>query len=147
MKTQKEYMRSQIANLFGQDFNPGNWNAGIVKVGDDLVLLVTLNKTRSQLGGKYDDRFIDASTFHWQSQTRTTLASSAGQILTGQAPGKVHLFVREHKLRGGRACPFTYIGQPKCLAHEGEKPISITWGLRNALTPRLCEKFNLGSGE
>ena len=37
-----EHMREEIPPLFGESFNPGNWNAGIVKVGRGLVLLTTL---------------------------------------------------------------------------------------------------------
>src|SRR6056297_2744596 len=45
---------------------------------------------------------------------------------------EVHLFVRSSKLRGKTAAPFTYPGQPRFMAWEGEGPITIECELPRA---------------
>lgn len=126
----REYMREDIPPLFGQAFNPGNWNAGIVTLDKDMVLLTTLKKGSLSAGNHYEDRFISPTRMQWQSQTRTTQASRHGQILRGQMPDhRVHLFVRSEKLRGKTAAPFLYIGMPRFSGWHGERPITIDWDL------------------
>jgi superfamily II DNA or RNA helicase/HKD family nuclease len=126
----REYMREEIPPLFGQVFNPGNWNSGIVPLDKDMVLLTTLKKGGLSAGNHYEDRFLSPERLQWQSQTRTTQASRHGQILSGQLPGhRVHLFVRSEKLRGKTAAPFLYIGVPLFAGWHGEAPITIDWDL------------------
>ena len=125
-----EYMREEIPPLFGQTFNPGNWNAGIVTLDKDMVLLTTLKKGSLSAGNHYEDRFLAPGRLQWQSQTRTNQASRHGQILSGQLPGyRVHLFVRSEKLRGKTAAPFLYIGVPRFAGWHGEAPITVDWDL------------------
>lgn len=126
----REYMREEIPPLFGQTFNPGNWNAGIVPLDKDMVLLTTLKKGSLAAGNHYEDRFLSPSRLQWQSQTRTTQTSRHGLILSGQVPGhRVHLFVRSEKLRGKTAAPFLYLGVPHFSGWQGEAPITIDWDL------------------
>lgn len=126
----REYMREDIPALFGQIFNPGNWNAGIVPLDKDMVLLTTLKKGSLSAGNHYEDRFLSPSRLQWQSQTRTTQASRHGQILSGRVSGhSVHLFVRSEKLRGKTAAPFLYLGVPHFGGWQGEAPITIDWDL------------------
>ncbi|MDF3608339.1 DUF3427 domain-containing protein [Paracoccus sp. DMF-8] len=126
----REYMREEIPPLFGQTFNPGNWNAGIVMLDNNMVLLTTLKKGSLSAGNHYEDRFLAPGRLQWQSQTRTNQASRHGQILSGQLPGhRVHLFVRSEKLRGKTAAPFLYIGVPRFAGWHGETPITINWDL------------------
>ncbi len=125
-----EYMREDIPPLFGATFNPGSWNSGIVSQGNNLILLTTLNKGSLASGNHYEDRFLSPSRLQWQSQTQTRQASKHGQIFSGKSPGhNVHLFVRSEKLRGGKAAPFLYLGQPRFSSWHGEKPITIEWDL------------------
>lgn len=126
----REYMREDIPPLFGATFNPGSWNSGIVSQGNNLILLTTLNKGSLSSGNHYEDRFLSPSRLQWQSQTQTRQTSKHGQILSGSFPGhNVHLFVRSEKLRGGKAAPFLYLGQPRFSSWHGEKPITIEWDL------------------
>lgn len=137
----REYMREDIPPLFGQTFNPGNWNAGIVMLGKDMVLLTTLKKGSLSAGNHYEDRFLSPNRLQWQSQTRTTQASRHGQILSGQRPGhRVHLFVRSEKLRGKTAAPFLYLGVPRFAGWHGEAPITIDWDLPQPV-PRHFRKM------
>ncbi|MDZ7811013.1 MAG: DUF3427 domain-containing protein [Arhodomonas sp.] len=116
-------MREEIPALFGHEFNPGNWHAGHV-VLDDIpahVLLVTLNKQGKNADHRYHDYFIDETTFHWQSQNATTPTSKRGrEIIEHEQRGiAIHLFVREPRLSGGKAAPFTYYGRMRYRGTRG----------------------------
>ena len=129
-----EYAREEIAPHFGTRFDPGTWNSGIVRLPKDLLLLTTLKKDSLSVGGHYDDSFVSASLFRWQSQTQTRRDSQIGRILSGEDKDtRVHLFVCASKLRNGKAAPFRYCGQPKFVSWEGEKPITVQWALSESV--------------
>ena len=140
----RAYMREDIPPLFGAAFNPGNWNAGIVRVGVDLVLLTTLNKGSLSSGNHYEDRFTSPTRMQWQSQTQTRRESEQGLTLSGQKPGaRVFLFVRGEKMRDSRAAPFIYCGQPKFISWKGERPITIQWELSDPIPAHLHQMLGL----
>lgn len=125
--------REEIPALFGQEFNPGSWNAGhvILKEPRTHILLVTLSKQGINPDHQYQDYFIDGHTLHWQSQNNTTPESRRGReiIQHDQLGIPVHLFVREAKLAGGKAAPFTYYGRVRYVRHYGSAPMSVIWRL------------------
>lgn len=48
-------------------------------------------------------------------------------MIQGTEPGaRVHLFVRNGKLRNGRSALFLYCGRPRFEAWTGEMPITVT---------------------
>ncbi|HHJ18884.1 MAG TPA: DUF3427 domain-containing protein [Gammaproteobacteria bacterium] len=129
----QEFMREEIANLFSEEFNPGNWNSGHVVLNDKKVhvLLVTLNKQGKGKDHRYHDYFVDERHFHWQSQNSTTPQNKRGrELIEHERLGiDVHLFVREHKLRMKKAAPFRYYGPVHYQKHEGSGPVSVVWTL------------------
>ncbi|WP_300783834.1 DUF3427 domain-containing protein [Enhydrobacter sp.] len=130
----KEYARAEIPALFGASFNRGSWNAGMVLTGRNLLLLITLKKGNLAAGNQYEDHFIDPQTFQWQTQSQTTRTSRHGRIISGVEAGHhVHLFVRPSKLRSSTAAPFIYCGQIGFAKWEGEKPITVTSRLPQAV--------------
>jgi hypothetical protein len=134
----ESYTREEIPPLFGTIFNSGSWNSGIVRVGNDLILLTTLNKGDLMAGNHYQDRFLSDRRMQWQSQSRTLQDSSHGRILSGKEIGqRVHLFVRGDKLRNSKAAPFIYCGTPRFVNWHGEKPITITWELPESVPEHL----------
>jgi hypothetical protein len=140
-----EYMREEIPPFFGQAFNQGSWNAGIVKIPTGLVLLTTLKKGGLAHGNHYEDQFLSDRRMQWQSQTSTKQESERGRILSGRMPGKeIHLFVRSSKLRGTTAAPFTYVGQPHFMRWQGEAPITIEWELPESVPAELHRIFGIG---
>jgi len=139
----REYMRQDIPALLGETFNKGAWNAGVVPYRRGLVLLVTLDKGGLARGGEYEDGFESAQVFRWQSQTRTRRDDRHGRILSGRDPGEVHLFVRRHKVRNGRAAPFRYCGRPVFLSWEGDQPITVRWRLPEPVPPHLFRVFGI----
>ncbi|MEY4765496.1 MAG: hypothetical protein RI907_2169 [Pseudomonadota bacterium] len=130
----QSFMREEIPSLFGTTFNPGNWNVGHVVLADQQahVLLVTLNKQGKAAEHRYVDRWIDAQTFQWESQNKTSPESSKGRgLIHHQREGwTVHLFVRDGKLTNGKAAPFTYHGAVNYLKHEGSEPMKVVFQLR-----------------
>ena len=96
--------------LFGT-FNPGSWNVGHVTLPQQTPMCCwsPLNKQGKAQAHRYHDHWIDAHTFHWQTQNSTTPSSKRGQeIIHHQAKGiSLHLFVRgAKKAAGGKAMPF-----------------------------------------
>lgn len=140
----RPYMREDIPPLFSTTFNPGKWNVGIVRAGNDLVLLTTLNKGTLANGNHYEDKFSSPTRMQWQSQMQTRRDSDHGLTLSGQKPGsRVFLFVRGEKMRDSRAAPFIYCGQPKFLSWEGERPITIQWELADPVPVHLHQMLGL----
>lgn len=137
-------MREEIPPLFGASFNPGNWNSGIVRLSRDLILLTTLKKGSLSAGNHYEDHFLGPDRMQWQSQTQTRRESAVGKMISGSAAGaRVHLFVRSGKLRGDKAAPFLYCGQPEFEAWEGEAPITVTWRLRDSVPMHLRKSLGI----
>ncbi|MFV1877773.1 hypothetical protein [Nioella sp.] len=54
----RRYQRKDIPPLFGARFSPGNWNAGIVRLDNTLILLTTLKKGGLTAGSHYEDHFL-----------------------------------------------------------------------------------------
>lgn len=130
------FTREEIPALFGESFNPGNWQAGHVNLTDKKahVLLVTLNKQGKSEDHRYLDHWIDATHFHWQSQNSTTPVSKRGQeIVEHQRLGiSIHLFVRESRLSSGKAARFTYYGLVRYSSHTGSGPMNVVFELEGA---------------
>ncbi len=133
----QSFMREDIPNLFGEEFNPGNWNSGHVVLSEQNahILLVTLNKQGKAEDHRYADYWIDENTFHWQSQNATTPSSKRGrEIIEHKKDGrKIHLFVRENKLFAGKAAPFLYFGPVDYVSHQGSEPMSVIFASENKI--------------
>lgn len=129
MAVGQPFLREAVPALFGEQFNPGNWNVGHVVLNDKKVhiLFVTLNK-QGQVGNhRYLDHWVDEHTFHWQTQNATTPDNKRGQEIIGHEKLGItmHLFVRDTKLQGGKAAPFLYVGKARYQSHTGSAPMSV----------------------
>jgi len=94
------YKRSDVAALYGQEFNPGNWNSGHVSIPGHAILFVTLEKSdQMSHGADYVDHFEGPDTFIWSSQNSVGPDSKKGrEILDSLSTGtQVHLWVRQKK--------------------------------------------------
>lgn len=126
----REYRTEEIPLLFGEAFKDGNRGKGIMRYQNRLVLTPTLKKAGHTAGAMYSNAFLSADRFQWQSQTQTRRDDQHGRMISGADPhSQVHLFVRNGKLRNGKAAPFLYCGQPVFEGWDGEKPITVTWRL------------------
>ncbi|MCM0082962.1 DUF3427 domain-containing protein [Geomonas sp. Red32] len=127
----RPFIREDIPALFGEAFNPGNWNVGHVVLKDRPihVLLVTINKQGKAQQHRYHDYWMDEHHFHWQSQNKTSPESKRGrELIDHEKMGiAIHLFIREGKLAGSKSAPFTYYGEVIYLRHKGSQPMSVEW--------------------
>ncbi len=127
----QSWLREEIPELFGETFNPGNWNSGhvVLKLQNVHILLVTLNKQGRAASHRYIDHWIDEHTFHWQSQNSTSPSNKRGrEIIDHQKLDiSIHLFVREARLAGGTAARFVYFGPVVYRSHIGSEPMSVVF--------------------
>ena len=143
----REYLREDIPPMFGAAFSPGNWNSGIVRLDRDLILLTTLKKASLTMGSHYEDHFLGPDRMQWQSQTQTRRDSQIGRMIEGaEAGSRVHLFVRNGKLRNGKAAPFLYCGRPSFVSWEGERPITVIWRLSDPVPAHLRTSLGILGG-
>jgi superfamily II DNA or RNA helicase/diadenosine tetraphosphate (Ap4A) HIT family hydrolase len=140
------YSREEIPPLFGFEFSRAVWNVGYVNRSGHMFLLVTLNKAGHTEDFQYEDRFLSAGVFQWQSQNRTTQKSTHGQDIRLHVEREiaVHLFVRRGKKSpDGRSAPFIYCGDVEYQSWEGESPIAVRWRLREELPQRLRQSLGV----
>jgi superfamily II DNA or RNA helicase/diadenosine tetraphosphate (Ap4A) HIT family hydrolase len=140
-----EYSRADIAPLWQLPFEDATWRqSGFIWTGTHMFLLVTLEKQGMREEHQYQDRFLDAEHFQWQSQNRTPQGGKVGQALRHHHDRgiAVHLFVRRFpKTQRGKAAPFMYCGDLDFQSWEGEKPITIRWRLTKPLPGQLLRNF------
>jgi hypothetical protein len=146
----KRYTRVQAAEAFGYEFNGAVWNTGCVTRdngdGPQLFLFVTLDKASNgyfEECHEYNDGFKDSQTIRWQSQNRTSKASTTGKRLLGHEDATIHLFVRHQKKDGSTSVPFVYFGEVTANKARGEKPITIWFGLHNFVPGELRSEFSV----
>ncbi len=135
----KTYHRREMASLFGQEYSRA-WDVGFLSRPPYLILLVTLDKSALPAEHRYQDRFLSANHFQWQSQNRTTQHGKHGQQIQhhGEQGLEVHLFVRKSsKTAAGKAPPFYYCGQLDFDSWQGETPITVAWTLRSSVPEPL----------
>lgn len=110
------------------------------------VFMVTLNKSDKDYSPTtmYKDYSINEELFHWQSQNATSDTSPTGQryINHRQMGTKVLLFVREFKKDELGTAPYTFLGTANYMKHTGNKPMSITWHLDDAIPAKYLKKTN-----
>lgn len=143
----RSYMREEIPAAFGLPFNPRVWQQGFVWQGGQIFLLVTLEKKGMPEAHRYADRFVSRDHFSWKSQNRHAQAGKHAQAMRHHAEREipVHLLVRKQGKIGSKAAPFVYCGKLDFISWDGEKPITVEWKLREALSETLSELFGLAS--
>jgi hypothetical protein len=127
----ERYSREEIPPLWGLVFNR-SWQQGFLVRGSHVFLLVTLEKKDMPADHRFEDKFLSAARFQWQSQNQTRKESGHGQIIRHhkQKGFEVHLFVRPTRLLRGKAAPFHYCGDLEFDDWgEEEKPITVWWRL------------------
>lgn len=116
---------------------------GVLAFYDEKIefLFVTLDKSSGfSVRTAYHDYAISPTLFHWQSQNSAGPNTPAGaRYLAGGRDGwTFQLFVRETRDEAYRA-----LGPVTLVSAEGEKPMSITWELRNPLPARLFRRYSV----
>ena len=101
------------------------------------MLLVTLDKQAAVAEHKYEDEFLSPSECQWQTQNQTRRDGKHGKLIRKHEAleKQIHLFVRKRPKRANsKAAPFLYCGELQFERWEGERPITVWWRLREALT-------------
>jgi hypothetical protein len=113
--------------------------------GNDVFLLVTLDKGGHGAEFQYKDKFLSPTLFQWESQNRQRRDSEQGRMLRDHtARGiKVHLFVRRQKRDATGVGRFVYCGPVQFQDWEGDQPITIRWALSGAVPERLRQEVEL----
>lgn len=150
----QKYTRRQVAEGFGDTYNRGRWDSGIVRLEDASIIFVTFEKTgRDPFNSEiviyhYGDRFLAPDLLLWQSQlSMETEGKKAQRVLDFSAAATpVYLFVRRIEKNAGRTLPFVYCGRMRPVYSYGERPITAIWRLENPLPPGLMEALCPGSG-
>ncbi len=112
------------------------------------LMFVTLNKDASSFAShiRYRDHALSPDLFHWESPNNWRQHTSAMLKCIGVGPGASRhrlLFVRERS-SGGVEGTFRCFGQVDLEGElEGERPVALTWRLRQPLPEVIFEATQL----
>jgi hypothetical protein len=114
------------------------------------LFFVTLEKAEKHYSPttRYRDYAISPTLFHWESQSTTTIRSKTGQryLKHAERGSNVLLFVRQAKRDAGRTQPYVFLGPADYVSHVGERPIAITWRLREPMPAELFQQARVAVG-
>lgn len=137
------YSREEILAALGwtaEGRSPATMREGVAwcpAVNAD-AFLITLKKSDTDYSPTtmYRDFALSSELFHWESQSTTSATSPTGQryINHRQSDSHILLFVRETKKSVfGDGAPYVFLGPADYVSHEGERPMAITWRLRQPM--------------
>jgi superfamily II DNA or RNA helicase len=145
-----KYTTSQVLAAFGyfNEEKAPEFREGVKYFEDKKtdIFFITLNKSDKDFSPStlYEDYAINERLFHWQTQSRTTEKSNTAQryIHHRKTGNRIALFVREYKKDNGYTSPFVFLGEAEYVRHEGDRPISFVWRLKEELPPMLVPVAN-----
>ncbi|MFA5669296.1 MAG: DUF3427 domain-containing protein [Balneolaceae bacterium] len=136
------YTRDQILVALGlSTINKMSHNREGVAQNRELnveALFINLKKSEEDFSPTtmYDDYAINEMLFHWQSQNQTSSESPKGlSYINQEEKGKtILLFVREARQDAdGFTQGYVFIGPARYVEHEGSRPMSIKWELKEPM--------------
>ena len=142
LKIHSRYTRDQILVAIGlstiKKISTNREGVALNKKQNLEALFINLKKSEEDFSPTtmYDDYAINETLFHWQSQNKTSSKSSTGlSYINQEATGKtILLFIRESKNNAdGFTQGYVFIGPAKYIEHEGSKPMSIKWELKEPM--------------
>jgi hypothetical protein len=114
------------------------------------VLYVTLEKDEKDFTPTtlYNDYPMSQRRFHWETQSVTREESSTGLRYRSPPQGwRFLLFVRHRRHDDrGMTSPFLCLGPVAYLGHEGERPMRITWALREPMPGEWYQRVKIAGG-
>lgn len=150
LRVHAHYTTDQVLAAFGyfnEDRNPA-FREGVKYFVDEKtdIFFITLNKSDKDFSAStlYEDYAINDRLFHWQSQSRTSVASpTASRYIHHRDTGnKISIFVREYKVESGYTSPFLFLGTADYISHSGSEPVSIIWRLHEPMPAYLVSRAN-----
>lgn len=142
LKIHSRYTRDQILVALGlstiSKISTNREGVALNKKQNIEALFINLKKSEEDFSPStmYDDYAINETLFHWQSQNKTSSKSSVGlSYINQETNGKtILLFIRESKKDAdGFTQGYVFIGPAKYIEHEGSKPMSIKWELKEPM--------------
>ena len=142
LKIHSRYTRDQILVALGlstiSKISTNREGVALNKKQNVEALFINLKKSEEDFSPStmYDDYAINETLFHWQSQNKTSPKSSVGlSYINQETNGKtIILFIRESKKDAdGFTQGYVFIGPAKYIEHEGSKPMSIKWELKEPM--------------
>lgn len=114
------------------------------------VLFITLQKTEQHYSPTtlYRDYAISRELFHWESQNTTRVDSPSGRRYLEQRTNGVRILLAVRTARTdpwGATKPYVLLGPADYVSHQGERPIAITWRLRNPIPADVYEDFKVAT--
>jgi hypothetical protein len=110
------------------------------------IFFITLNKSDKDFSPStlYEDYEINERLFHWQTQSRVSEHTPTAQryIHHRETGNRIVLFVREYKEEHGYTSPFVFLGEADYVSHEGNKPMSFVWRLREEMPAKMVAMAN-----
>ncbi|MDG4950905.1 DUF3427 domain-containing protein [Weeksellaceae bacterium KMM 9724] len=142
LKIHSRYTRDQILVAIGLStitkLSTNREGVALNREQNIEALFINLKKSEEDFSPTtmYDDYAINETLFHWQSQNKTSPNSSVGlSYINQETNGKtILLFIRESKKDAdGFTQGYVFIGPAKYIEHEGSKPMSIKWELKEPM--------------
>ena len=140
----RNYTRNELMFIFEAKVPEGTWREGVSRVDNHYLLFINLNKAENvEEHLLYKDFFKDPTTFHWQSQNKTSHESGQGQeyVHHKERDIHVHLFIRKFSEMHGMTLPFMYLGEIDYVNSHGDKPMNIVWKLHKPVPEDLYHDF------
>jgi superfamily II DNA or RNA helicase/HKD family nuclease len=107
------------------------------------AFLITLKKSDRDYSPTtmYRDFALSPDLFHWESQSTTSAASPTGQryIHHRERGSHILLFVRQTKTNALGTSPYVFLGPADYVSHEGDRPMAITWRLRQPMPTEVYQ--------
>ena len=140
------YSRSDILTAVGfrnantrPDFREGCLVLEAIKTE---LMFVTLDKSKGfHESVQYHDYAISPNLFHWQTQNRATQSNKIGKRYIESTKGNewhFFLFVRENT-----DSAFIALGEVVLKEFDGERPIQVTWLLKQSMTAELFRRLSI----
>ncbi|MGI2295686.1 DUF3427 domain-containing protein [Paenibacillus sp. GXUN7292] len=145
-----KYSTDQVLAAFGywNEEKAPSFREG-VKYFDDKktdIFFITLNKSDKDFSPStlYEDYAVNERLFHWQTQSRISEQTSTAQryINHRKTGNRIVLFVREYKEEYNYTASFVFLGEAEYVRHEGSKPMSIIWCLKEDMPAALVPVAN-----
>ncbi len=138
LRTHARYSREEIVAALDYahlERLPNSFREGVLWAeewkSDAFLITLTKSETDYSPTTMYQDYAISPSLFHWETQSRTSVASPTGQryIRHAREGSNILLFAREHKVYELGTAPYLFLGTGQYVSHTGDRPIAITWHL------------------
>jgi superfamily II DNA or RNA helicase/HKD family nuclease len=151
LRTHARYSREEIVAALDYAHLkrlPSSFQTGVLWAeewkSDAFLITLTKSETDYSPTTMYRDYAISPSLFHWETQSRTSVASPTGQRYINHAreSSGILLFAREHKLYELGTAPYLFLGTGQYVSHTGDRPIAITWHLDR---PMPTETFTVSA--